>query len=282
MVFGAKRQGSVLCPGCGQLVGVQDKQCLFCGRRNPALFGFAGLVRFDTAGVLKILLGANIGLFLLALVLSVGAIEMRGLLGFLSPDGRILYRLGAAGGIPVFGVGKWSAVLSAGWLHGGLLHIFFNMYWLWNLFPLVGETFGTSRALVIYQVSAATGFLLSSFMGVSAIAIPFLGGAPGITVGASASLCGLLGALLYFGRRTSSDFARTIWRYVIFIAIFGAFVPGIDNAAHLGGFLGGYFVASTFGAFTPERGQHGLWALGLVAASAFAILLSVAGVSPVG
>ena len=280
MAFGAKREGAILCPGCGQLVGVKDRECLNCGRRNPGLFGFAGLLRFDGASVLKYLLAVNIGLFLVALMLSVGAIEMRGLLGFLSPDGRILYRLGAAGGIPVFGVGKWYAVLSAGWLHGGLLHIFFNMYWLWNLFPPVSEMFGVSRALVIYQVSAVTGFGLSSFMGASGIAIPFLGGAPGITVGASASLCGLIGALLYFGRRTSSDFARQIWRYVIFIGIFGALVPGIDNAAHLGGFLGGYFVASRFGAFSPERGKHGLWALGLLAASALAILLSVVGVSP--
>ena len=281
MSFGAKRKGAVLCPGCGQLVGLQDKECLFCGRRNPALFGFAGLLRLDTDRVLKLLIGVNIGLFLLALVLSVGTIGTSGLFGFLSPDGRILYRLGAAGGIPVFGVGKWYAVLSAGWLHGGLLHIFFNMYYLWNVFPLVGETFGTSRALVIYQVSAVTGFLLSSFMGASGIAIPFLGGAQ-ITVGASASLCGLLGALLYFGRRTSSDFARTIWRYALFIAIFGALIPGIDNAAHLGGFLGGYLVASRLGAFAPERGKHGLWALGLLAASVLAILLSVVSGSPFG
>ncbi len=277
--MGIGHTGAVLCPSCGQLVGARDQECLSCGRRNPGLYGFARLLRFDGGGGMKLLLGANIGLFLLALVLSVGAIEMRGLLGFLSPDGRILYRLGAAGGIPVFGVGKWYAVFSAGWLHGGLLHIFFNMYWLWNLFPLTSQAFGASRSLVIYQVSAGTGFLLSSFLGASAISIPVLGGAPGITVGASASLCGLLGALLYYGRRTSSDFARTIGRYVIFIGIFGALVPGIDNAAHLGGFAGGYLTASCFGAFTPERGKHALWALGLLGLSVLAILLSVVRVS---
>ena len=68
---------------------------------------------------------------------------------------------------------------------------------------------------------------------------------------------------------------------MIFIAIFGALVPGIDNAAHLGGFLGGYFVASRFGAYSPERGKHGLWALLLLAASALAILASAVGVSPI-
>ena len=263
-------------------MGVRDRECLSCGRRNPGLFGFAGLLRFDGDSVLKALLGANIGLFLLALVLSVGQIGTGGFLGFLSPDGRILYRLGAAGGIPVFEVGKWYAVFSAGWLHGGLLHILFNMYWLWNLFPLVNEAFGAGRTLVIYQVAAGTGFFFSSFMGASGLSVPFFGGAPGITVGASASLCGLLGALFYYGRRTNSHFARTIGRYVIFIGIFGALVPGIDNAAHLGGFVGGYAAASRFGVFSVERGKHGLWAIGLLAASALAILFSVAGISAGG
>ena len=282
MAFGVKRQGAVLCPGCSQLVGVRDRECLSCGRKRPGMFGFAALLRFDGATTLKLLLGVNIGFFLLALVASVGQIGMAHPLGFLSPAGGVLYWLGAAGGIPVFGAGKWYAVFSAGWLHGGLLHIFFNMYWLWNLFPLGSETFGTSRALVIYQASAASGFLLSSFLGASAVSIPLLGGAPGITVGASASLCGLLGALLYHGQRTSSQFARTIWRYALFIGIFGALVPGIDNAAHLGGFLGGYLAASRFGAFSEERGKHGLWAFGLLGLSGLSILLSLAAALPSG
>ena len=62
MAFGTKRQGAVLCPGCGKLVGVNDRECLSCGRRNPGMFGLAGVLRFDTDSVLKILLDANIGL----------------------------------------------------------------------------------------------------------------------------------------------------------------------------------------------------------------------------
>ena len=269
----ARRRGSVLCPGCGQLVGVRDRQCLNCGRRHPGMFGFAAFLRFDETRVVQLLLGANAVLFLLALLLSVGNIGMGGFFGFLSPATTVLYHLGASGSIPVFAAGKWYTVFSAGWLHAGLLHLGFNMYWLWNLFPPVSRAFGSARTLVIYQVAAGTGFVLTSFLGATVFSNPFLGGAE-LTVGASASVCGLLGALLYYGRRTSSDLARTVWRYAIFIGIFGLLMPGIDNAAHLGGFLGGYFAASRFGAFSPERGKHGLLALGLMLISGLAIVLS--------
>ena len=175
----------------------------------------------------------------------------------------------------MFGLGKPYAILSAGWLHGGLLHIGFNMYWVWNLLPAVSDAFGAGRTLVIYQIAAGTGFLLSSFMGAYLPSVPMFGGAPSITVGASASLCGLLGALLFYGRRTSSEVARNVWRVVLFLAIFGFLMPGIDNAAHLGGFLGGYFVASRFGAFSPERGKHAIWGAGLLGLSLAAIFLSL-------
>lgn len=273
MAFGRKRSGSVLCPGCGQLVGVRDDRCLSCDRRNPGLFGFAGMLRFDGPAVQSALIGANAVLFLVALLLSGSRIGMGGFLGFLSPDTEVLYWLGASGAVPIFMAQKWYTVLSAGWLHGGLLHILLNMYWLWNLFPAVSREFGPARTLVIYQAAAIGGFGLSSLLGAFPISIPGLGGA-GFTVGASASVCGLLGALLYVGRRTSSAFARMIWRYVIFLAVFGLLIPGIDNAAHLGGFGGGYFVASRFGVFGAERGRHGLWALGLLAGSVLAVLVS--------
>ena len=273
MAFRRQRSGSVLCPGCGQLVGVRDDRCLSCGRRNPGLFGFAALLRLDGPAVQTAVIGANVLLFVVALLLSGSRIGTGGFLRFLSPDGEVLYWLGASGAIPVFAASKWYTVLSAGWLHGGLLHILLNMYWLWNLFPAVSREFGPARTLVIYQAAAMAGFGLSSVLGIVAIPIPGLGGA-GFTVGASASVCGLLGALLYIGRRTSSAFARMIWRYVIFLAVFGLLIPGIDNAAHLGGFVGGYFVASRFGVFAAERGRHGLWALGLLAASLAAVLVS--------
>ena len=272
MAFRAQRSGSVLCPGCAKLVGVRDRECLNCGRRHPGMFGFAGVLRFDTGTVVNILFGANILLFVLALLLSVGTIQVSGL-RFLSPSSAVLYHLGAAGSIPVFAAGKWYTVFSAGWLHAGLLHIGLNLYWLWNLFPVVSRAYGSARTLVIYQAAAGTGFLLTSFLGATVFSSRLFGGAD-LTVGASASICGLLGALLYYGRRTSRALARTVWRYLIFIAIFGLLVPGIDNAAHLGGFLGGYLVASRFGAFSPERGRHGLWALGLLSLSVIAILLS--------
>ncbi len=116
MKFAGRRSGSVLCPGCGQLVGVRDAECLGCGRRHPGMFGFAGAFRFEAAQLAWLILGANIALFLAALLMSIGRIGMSGMLDFLSPDGRALFRLGAAGAVPVFGLGKPWAIFSAGWL----------------------------------------------------------------------------------------------------------------------------------------------------------------------
>ena len=70
--------------------------------------------------------------------------------------------------------------------------------------------------------------------------MPFLGGAT-LTVGASAAIFGLLGALVYYGRRTgSSHIGQTAIQYAIIMGIMGFVVPGVDNYAHLGGFVGGY------------------------------------------
>ena len=83
---------------------------------------------------------------------------------------------GASGAIPVFGYGRWWTILSAGWLHGGALHILFNMMWVRQIGPAVADIYGAGRMVIIYTVSCATGFLLSSFMG-AYLPIPFLGGA---------------------------------------------------------------------------------------------------------
>ena len=57
---------------------------------------------------------------------------------------------GASGAYPVFGRGRWWTVLSAGWLHAGLLHIAMNMYWVWQMGPAMTELFGPGRTVIIY------------------------------------------------------------------------------------------------------------------------------------
>jgi len=122
-----------------------------------------------------------------------------------------------------------------------------------------------------------TGFALSSIAGETMGWLPIrvLQGAQ-LTVGASASIFGLLGAVVYYGRRTGSSMAgNQAWSYAIPLFLFGFIMPGIDNYAHGGGFLGGYLAAQWLDPLKPERVGHMLGALVCLALSILSILLSL-------
>ncbi|HEY7515088.1 MAG TPA: rhomboid family intramembrane serine protease, partial [Vicinamibacteria bacterium] len=209
-MFERKRTGSVLCPSCGSLVGVNDASCLICGRKRPGMWGFAGVIRNlgRDMGFTSLVMWGCGALFLASLAMDPSAIGSGGVLSFLSPGLPSLFLLGASGAVPVFGYGRWWTVLSAAWLHGGLLHIFFNMMWVRNLGPVTAHLYGPARTVIIYTASGITGFAASSVAGYLLPFLPrFIRGA-GFTVGASAPVFGLIGALLYYGRRTGSSAAR--------------------------------------------------------------------------
>src|SRR5512145_1757623 len=123
------RPSSVLCPSCGSLVGIRDEKCLICGRARPGLFGLTPLLRGlgDDLGFVPLVLWTCGILYVASLVIDPGAIGAGGMLSLLGPGGESLYLLGASGWVPVFRDGRWWTVFSAGWLHGGILHIAFNM-----------------------------------------------------------------------------------------------------------------------------------------------------------
>lgn len=273
-----KRQtgGSVVCPSCGSLVGVRDAECYNCGRRNPGMWGFTAVVRRlgQDLGFTNLALGACAALYLLTLV--VGGVQTGGgILSLLSPRGETLFVFGASGAIPVFQYGRWWTPLSAGWLHGGLLHIGFNLFWLRQLGPTMGELYGPGRSIVVYVVSSTVGFLFSSLAGQYLYAVPLLRGA-GLTVGASAAIFGWLGALVHFGRRTGSrELSRQILGFAIPMFIIGLLLPIMDNWAHLGGFATGWALSFLFDPAKPERVDHLLLGLLCLALSALAIVVSV-------
>jgi membrane associated rhomboid family serine protease len=269
-----QKWGSVVCPSCGTLVGVKDEQCLTCGRRNPGLWGFAPLLNRlgRDLGFTQFVIGACVTLYMLMLVADPSGISTGGFLNFLSPSSRALFLFGESGALPVFAFGRWWTVLTAGWLHAGLLHIFFNMMWIRQLAPPTSEMYGPSRMIIIYTIAGIVGFTASTLAGAF---IPILGGA-GFTVGASAPIFGLLGALVYYGRRSGSsvvgDQAKS-WAVMLFI--FGFFFPGVDNWAHLGGFVGGYATAKFLDPLRPERLDHLIMALVCLAVTAIGILFSI-------
>jgi rhomboid protease GluP len=274
-----KRQttGSVICTSCGVLVGVNDETCYNCGRRNPGMWGFAPALRAlgGDLGFVPFVIGACVVIYLLTLVFSGGSVGMGGLFSSFSPNNQALFLFGASGALPVFAGGRWWTVLSAGWLHGGLLHIFMNMMALRQLAPAVAEVFGPARMAIIYTVAGAAGFTLSSFAGAFLPALPFLRGGQ-FTVGASASIAGLIGAVLAYGHRSGSGMARSYaTQYALMLAILGVFFPGIDNYAHLGGFGGGYLAARLLDPLKPERVDHIVIALICLGASLLSVVVSV-------
>lgn len=285
-MLGRQRTGSVVCRSCGRLVGVNDARCWECGARYPALWGWAPAFRRlgEDLGFTWIAIGACTILYLGALLMDPGAIGAGGFLSFLSPSGESSFLLGAAGHIPVLGYGRWWTVLSAGWLHGSLLHIFFNMYWVRLLAPAVARLYGPGRMVIVYVVASVAGFaassvlptLLRAFLGPLAAPLLFILGDAPLTLGASAALMGLLGALIHYGRRGgSSEVSRWAWGYAILFLVFGIVVPGIDNWAHLGGFGGGWLAARILDPLKPERIDHLVTAAVLLVASLAATLVSV-------
>ena len=273
-MFKRKTEGSVLCTSCGVLVGVNDPTCYNCGRRNPGLWGFGPALRAlgNDLGFVSIVTGGTIVMYVLSLVLSRDGNSIG-----LEPNITALQILGASGSVPVFARGWWWTVLTAGWLHGGILHIFFNVLWIRQLGPEIANLYGPGRMILIYTVGGVAGFTLSSVMGL--LPIPFFG-AP-VTVGASASIFGFLGALVHYGRRTgSSHIGQAGLQYALFMGIMGFVFRGVDNAAHLGGFIGGYLASMLLDPLKKESIDHILIAVGCLVATLAAILYTVINVLP--
>jgi len=276
-MFKRQRTGSVLCPSCGLLVGVNDERCLNCGRVRPGMWGLAGVLRDlgHDMGFTSVVMWACGALYLACLAVDVKGIRSQGLLSLLSPSLEALFLFGASGAAPVFVYHRWWTVLSAAWLHAGVLHIAFNMMWVRDLGPVCAHLYGPARTVIIYTVAAIVGFSASSLAG----ALPFLPGflrGAGITVGASAPVFGLLGALVWYGRRGGSRLIDSRAKSLaVMMLVFGVLFPGIDNWAHLGGFAGGWLVARWLDPLRPERTDHVVIALVCLALSVASVVASV-------
>jgi len=272
-MFGRQTSGSVVCVSCGYLVGVKDDKCYHCGRRNPALWGFAPALRHlgHDLGFVPFVTGACIIVYALSLFWG-GPIRMQGdVFNLLSPSDCGSLKFGASGAFSAFRLHRWWTFLSASWLHGSALHILFNLLWIRQLAPDVGELYGPGRMVIIYVVAGALGFATTSTIGNYTMF-----GAHGLTLGASAAIFGLLGALVYYGRRTGSRVVHSqAMYYAVVMFIFGLIWSGTDNFAHAGGFAGGWLAGRLMDPLKPERINHVFIAVVLLALSMGSIAASL-------
>jgi rhomboid protease GluP len=257
---------AILCPSCRKLISSDEKSCIHCGQMRPGMWGLTSLLRQAGIGRLDfphLITVTCIALYVLSIALDpAAALSMGGgFMNILSPSGEATYKLGMAGVIPVLVEGRWWTVFTAVYLHGSLLHIFFNVMWVRQLGPLVEDLFGPFRLFIIYTVAGVAGFVLSALMNIIGVVFQPMGfslfGGAGYTLGASGGIFGLLAAAIVYGSKMGSSlFTRQYWQWAIMLFVFGLIFPGVDNWAHLGGFIGGYVAAFIFSrGFIPPEGM---------------------------
>lgn len=242
-------QRAMLCPRCRRLIGSSESSCSWCGASRPAgWWQSTAWIRgaLDGDWLVRTIVTANIIFYILSLLLSARHGFSANPLSLLSPDKTSLLLLGATGTVPIDRFDRLWSLLSANYLHGGILHIFFNLMALRQIAPWVNHEYGPNRMFTIYTLGGVCGFLVSYLAGV-----PF-------TIGASAAICGLIGSLLYFGKSRGGAYGTAVYRevsgWVVGLVLFGLVMPGINNWGHGGGIIGGIILGKLLG-YEERRGE---------------------------
>jgi rhomboid protease GluP len=237
------RRNSILCPNCNKLISADERVCPYCGTANPGSW-WKGLgwtrAWFAPDRALRLLISVNVGMYVISILLDPSRLGLSANpLALLSPSDRSLLLLGASGRFPIDQLGRWWTLVSANYLHGSILHILFNMIALRQIGNLVVEEYGVHRTFILYTVGGVAGFAVSYLAGVN------------FTLGASAAVCSLIGAALYYGKARGGVYGQAVYKqilgWVIGIFLFGFLVPGINNWAHGGGLVSGILLALLLG-----------------------------------
>jgi len=237
-----------MCPHCRAFITTDDKVCPYCNtpvgpraidRSSPTdlVGGFIPHARFTTTIFLLI----NFGLYIATALYSQN--HQGG--GLLDIDGRTLSIFGAS--LP-WHREHWWRLITAGFLHGGLLHIGMNSWVLFDLGAQVEEAYGSARLIVFYVLTTISGFLVSSYTG-------------HFSVGASAAIFGLIGAMIALGTKEKSSYGSAMRgmyvRWAVYGLAMGFMIQGIDNFAHIGGLAGGFVLGYVAG--TPRIRGEAIW-----------------------
>src|SRR6185312_15690827 len=157
--------------------------------------------------------------------------------------------------------------VTACFLHAGLLHIGFNMWALYDIGPLVESFYGGAKYLFLYMATGVIGYMVSSWFGY-------------LSLGASGAIFGILGVMIAYGVKRSHTTAGqqlrgVAVRWAIYGLVLSFMLPGVDNAAHIGGLVSGFLLGMVVGDDPPlTETQVRVWntvaiALVLLVAAAF-------------
>jgi membrane associated rhomboid family serine protease len=253
-------------------VGHQCPDCVAEGRRTqrPARTAFGGSTAGRAGYVTRTLIGINVLVMVLSAVLGgsraiAGAGGWFGLMGSgteVTSWGEVLGYASYAAGADVHGIaaGEWWRLLTAMFLHYGLLHLGLNMMLLWQLGRYLEDKLGPVRFITLY--------LLAGLGGNVAAYVFTPPNQP--TAGSSTAIFGLVIAMFVVNRRLKLDVSALIPLLVINL-LFTFTVPNISVAGHLGGLVAGGLVAVAM-AYAPANRRSLVQAVG--SAAVFVILVA--------
>ena len=243
-----------MCPNCRAFISTDDRKCQYCDialkspaqSRLPTGEALGGLIP-EHAFTTFILLVINAAMWTISILLSQQAGNTNALMDI---DGQTLVLLGAKYTPLIRGAGQWWRLITAGFLHGGAMHILMNSWAMLRLGADVESEFGAARYLLVYFAGTVGGFWMSMVLSPNSL-----------SVGASAGLCGLVGAMIAIGflsrSRSAREMRQDYLRYAGFTLVFGVLSSWsgwrIDNWAHAGGVIGGFGAAMIVGLPRPVQ-----------------------------
>lgn len=278
-LFGGGERRPQLCPACGALVGIHATRCHECG--TSLRFSLAAMskglaeVFGGHAPMTTGIVAVNVILFAAELMGTMQAGSGGGLSILWGINGETLVRLGACFGPSLFLSHEWYRLVTAMFLHGGLIHIGFNMMVLMDLGPMVEDVYGSSRFLFLYVATGIASFAVSAFAK----------GLGSFSVGASGAILGLVGLLIAITSKRGGAFMKELrsrlLSWVVTIFAIGLLFSGLhtDNWAHFGGLAAGFLLGKLFADRQPEAGKERTqayalgWLAGVVVLASFALII---------
>jgi rhomboid protease GluP len=264
-----------ICPACNALVGINATRCHECGaslRFSLAALSkkFSGIFGEHETPVTSALLVANFLMFGISWVALASTTGGGGLKILWGMGGETVYRLGASHWYPIFYEHQWWRLATAMFLHGGLIHIGFNMMALMQLGPALEELYGSARYFFIYMFTGMFGFLVSAAF-------------HNFSLGASGGLLGLVGVMLAITTKRGGAYMRDLRSRLItsvaILFVLGFSGVGIDNYAHFAGLVAGFGLGKLFADRQPvnsseRRTAYALgWLAGIVVVASFALMI---------
>jgi rhomboid protease GluP len=239
-----------ICPWCKQHEAIQRGEVVQDDVPQPVIRRPWAVRNESNISLTHILFGANVAVYL-AMAIGSGTV--------VNFSGHALL-FGANYG-PYTLTGQWWRLLTYMFMHGGILHIAFNMWCLWDLGALAESLYGRVTYGAIYIITGAGAGLASVAWN------------PGVlSVGASGAIFGLAGALIasfYLGEFSLPSIAlrgtlRSLLIFAAFNLFFGTMFAGVDNAAHIGGLVIGLILGAAIAKLAPHEGSNRLGVIALV------------------